>query len=64
MKLGGINLFLKCDHDPLKTPLRYMFQQILVYWKIIYKHNFSPHNILLWSCRCMVFRNKSLFYEN
>jgi len=24
-------------------------KQVLLYWKMIYKHNFSPHNIPLWN---------------
>ncbi len=66
MKLGGIHFFLRCDYDLKKLPVKLsvFHQQVLLYWKMIYKHNFSPHDVPLWNCRYVVFRNKSLFYKN
>lgn len=66
LKLGGINLLLRCDYDLKKLPVKLsvFHQQVLLYWKLIYKHNFSPHNVPLWNCRYVVFRNKSIFYKS
>lgn len=55
--------FLRCYYDLKKLPVKLsaVYQQVLLYWKMIYKHNFSSHNVPLWNCRYAVFRNKSLF---
>uniref|UniRef100_A0A3B3H9P1 Reverse transcriptase domain-containing protein n=1 Tax=Oryzias latipes TaxID=8090 RepID=A0A3B3H9P1_ORYLA len=64
--LGGIELLLKCDFDYRKLPIKLStyHQQVLLYWKLIYKHNFSPHNTPIWNCRYVLCRNKSIFYKN
>ncbi len=64
--LGGINLLLRCDFDIKKIPIKLsaFHQQVLLYWKMIFKHNFSPHNTPLWNCRYVLLRNKSIFYQN
>lgn len=43
MKLGGL---LKCDYDLEMLPIKLsaFHQQILLYWKMIYRHHLSPHN--------------------
>ncbi len=66
MKLGRIHFLLRCDYDlkKLRDKLPVFHQQVLLDWKMIYKHNFSPHNVPLWNYRYVVFRNKSLFYKN
>lgn len=65
-KIGGIDFLLCCDFDVRKIPIQLspFHQQILMYWKMIYKHNFSPHNTPVWNCRYITFRNKSLFNKN
>ena len=65
-ELGGIKFLLKCDYDIRKLPIKLsaFYQQVLLYWKMIYKHNYSPHNTPLWNCRYVVFRNKSLCFNN
>ncbi len=62
--LGGINLLLRCDFDIKKIPIKLsaFHQQVLLYWKMIFKHDFSPHNTPLWNCRYVLLRNKSVFF--
>lgn len=38
-------------------------QQVLLYWKLIYKHNYRPHNTPLWNCCYIKVRNKSIFVQ-
>ena len=66
MKLGGINLLLRSDYDLSKLPIKLSayHRQVLQYWKLIYKHNYSPHNTPIWNCRYLLFKNKSLFYKD
>uniref|UniRef100_A0A669EBX3 Reverse transcriptase domain-containing protein n=1 Tax=Oreochromis niloticus TaxID=8128 RepID=A0A669EBX3_ORENI len=63
--LGGINLLLRCDFDIRKLPIKLssFHQQVLLYWKLIYKHNYSPHNTPIWNCRYIKVGNKSIFME-
>ena len=62
--LGGVTFLLRCDLDLNKLPVKLsaFHQQVLHYWKMIYRHNFSPHNTLLWNCRYILSRNKSFFF--
>lgn len=48
---GGIDFLLRCDFEPskLKCKLSSFHSQVLLYWKLIYKHNFSPHSCSLWN---------------
>ncbi len=39
-------------------------KQVILYWKLIYKHNFSLHNSPIWNNRYILFRNKSLFIRD
>lgn len=50
-ELGGIQFFLKCDYDLSKLPLKLsaFHQQILLFWKLIHTHNFTPHNTPIWN---------------
>ena len=65
-KLGGINFLLRRDYDLTKLPVKLssFHQQVLLYWKMIYKHNFSPHNAAIWNCRYVLLKNKSIFLQN
>uniref|UniRef100_A0A3P9J195 Reverse transcriptase domain-containing protein n=1 Tax=Oryzias latipes TaxID=8090 RepID=A0A3P9J195_ORYLA len=62
-KLGGLKLVLISDFDINKLPiaLSEFHKQILLYWKILYVHNFSPHSNIIWNNRYILHRNKSLF---
>ena len=44
-KLGGIDFILRCDFHCTSLPVKLstFHQQALLYWKLIYKHNFTPH---------------------
>lgn len=66
MKLGGIKFLLSCDYDLKTLPYKIssFHYQTLFYWKMIYKHNFSPHNIPIWNCRYILHNRKSLFIQN
>lgn len=65
-KIGGLDLLLKCDFEVGKLPLKLsdFHKQILLYWKIVFTHNFSPHGATLWNNRVITVSKKSLFkYE-
>ncbi len=57
---------MRCDFSIQKLPLKLseFHKQVLLYWKLIYKHNFSPHNSPMWNNRYILFRNKSLFIRD
>uniref|UniRef100_A0A3Q2ZDV5 Reverse transcriptase domain-containing protein n=1 Tax=Kryptolebias marmoratus TaxID=37003 RepID=A0A3Q2ZDV5_KRYMA len=63
--LGGVNFLLRCDFDVKNLPVKLSFfhQQVLLYWRLIYKHNYSPHNTL-WNCRYIKSNRKSIFANN
>lgn len=62
-KLGGIEFLLSCDFTVQRLPVKLsqFHQQVLLYWKILYKHNFTPHNTPLWNNRYITVRNKSVY---
>ncbi|XP_013880656.1 uncharacterized protein LOC106529713 [Austrofundulus limnaeus] len=63
--LGGIEFLLRCDFLIQKLPIKLSLfhQQVLLYWKLLYNHNFTPHNSPIWNNRYITVRNKSLFYK-
>lgn len=63
--LGGIEFLLRCDYDLCKLPTKLsdFHQQVLLYWNLIYKHNFTPHNTPLWNNRYILSNRKSLFLD-
>ncbi len=62
-KLGGMNSLLICDLDINKIPLALskFHSQILHFWKMIFSHNFTPHNSVLWNNRTILIKRKSVF---
>lgn len=64
-KCGGISFLLQCDFELSKLPVKLsaFHQQVLLYWKLIFKHNFSPHNMSIWNNRCITVNRKSLFID-
>lgn len=64
-KLGGIKLLLKCDFTIQKLPIKLSLfhQQVLLYWKMLYSHNFSPHNTPIWNNRFILSKNKSIYIK-
>ena len=65
-KLGGIEFLLRCDYDLNKLSCKFssFHQQVLLYWRLIYRHNFSPHITPLWNCRYVLDKRKSIFLQN
>ncbi len=63
--LGGIDFLLKCNFSVDKIPVQLagFHRQALLVLKLVYKHNFSPHNYFIWNNKDILFKNKSLFYH-
>lgn len=64
--VGGIDFLLKCDFDISKLPLKLadFHKQALQYWKMLYKHNFSPHTTSIWNNRYILINRKSIYYKD
>ncbi len=57
-----LNVILRCPHCQLNSlPSN---NRVLLQWKMIYKNNFSPHNIPLWNTRVILSRRKSIFLKD
>lgn len=55
-------LLLRCDLCVSKLPIKSkskLHQQVLLYWKMIYKHNVTPHNSPIWNNTSVLFQRKS-----
>lgn len=63
-KCGGIEFLLKCDFCVSKLPIKLsrFHQQVLLCWKLAYKHNFTPHNSAIWNNRYILSKRKSLCF--
>ena len=63
--LGGLNFLLLCNYSIPKIPLKLsnFHQQVLLAWKMIYKHNFSPQSCFIWNNCNIVYKNKTLFLD-
>lgn len=61
-KVGGIEFLLVCDFEISKLPIKLsqFYQQVLLQWKMIFKHNFNPHNVPLWNNRAILSRREGL----
>lgn len=64
-KMGGIDFLLQCDYDICKLPTKLsdFHQQVLLYWKLLFCHNFTPHNTPLWNNRYILCNKKSFFLK-
>ena len=68
--VGGLDFLLRCDFDLSKLPLKLssFHRQVLQFGKLLFTHNFTPHNTVLWNNRVININKKSLFkldwYEN
>ena len=62
-KVRGIDFLLKCDFEMSKIPVKLsdFHKQALLYGKMIFTHNFSPHISLLWNSRVITINRKSIF---
>lgn len=38
--------------------------QVLLYWKILHKHYFTPHKAKIWNNRCIIHKRNSLVYKD
>ncbi|OOO00292.1 MAG: hypothetical protein ATN35_08065 [Epulopiscium sp. Nele67-Bin004] len=58
---GGIDFLLRCDFCLSKLPIKLskFHEQVLLYWKMIFKHNFTPHNSPIWNNRYILVKRKS-----
>jgi len=65
-RFGGLSFILNCNYsvDKLPVKLSNFHKQVFLAWSLIYKHNFSPHRYLIWNNRDILYKNKSLFFEN
>ena len=64
-KMGGMDFLLRCDFEcsSLAIKLSAFHQQALLYWKLIYNHNFTPHNTPVWNNRYIRLSRKSVYIE-
>lgn len=64
-KVGGLQFLLKCNYSFAKLPLKLsaFHKQVLLAWKICYKHNFSPHRCIIWNNENINKSNKSIFLQ-
>lgn len=64
-KVGSILFLLKCDFDSkLPIKLSKFHEQVLQYWKLIYKHNYTPHDVPIWNNRYILIRKKSFLSKS
>ncbi len=65
-KLGGIEFVLKCDFqvEKLPTKLSTFHKQVLLCWKLMYTHNFTPHQTPIWNNRYVVCNGRSLYLQH
>lgn len=63
--MGGIDFLLRCDFECSSLPIKLsaFHQQVLLYWKLIYNHNFTPHNTPVWNNRYIRLSRKSVYIE-
>lgn len=64
-RVGGLPYLLSCDFAISKLPIKLsdFHQQVLMYWKLIYKHNFTPHSSPIWNNRYVTLSRKSLYIK-
>ncbi len=51
-KFGGMDFVSRCDFaiQKLSVILSSFHLQVLLFWKLLYKHYFSPHDTPIWNC--------------
>lgn len=61
-----MEFLLRCDFTPQRLPIKLsqFHQQVLLYWKLLYNHNFTPHKTPIWNNRYITIRNKSLYNKD
>lgn len=65
-KIGGLNFLLLCNYNISKIPIKLsnFHKHMLLAWSLLFKHNFSPHRYYIWNNKDILYKNKSLFFEN
>lgn len=65
-KIGGIEFVLRCDFNADKLPIKLssFHKQVLLSWKLMYNHNFTPHQTPLWNNRYVLCNRKSVFLQH
>lgn len=65
-KLGGLSLLLSCNYNVEKLPVQLsrFHKQILLAWLLMYKHSFSPHTYVIWNNCNILYKSKSLLFQN
>ncbi len=65
-KCGGLHFLLACGFKCNKLPVKLSnyYKQALDAWKLIYKHNFSPHSCVIWNNQYILFKNKTIFWSD
>ncbi len=63
------NLFkklLQCPYITGRLPIAFSnyHKQVLLYWSLLYKHNFSPSRCFIWNNGYIHHNNKSLYMED
>lgn len=55
-----------CNYSIDRIPynLSKFHKQALLAWSLIFKHNFSPHRYFIWNNQDIVYKRKSLFFNN
>ncbi len=63
--VGGITFLLMCNYNISKLPVKLskFRQQVLLAWVLIYKPNFTPHTFFIWSNQNILYKNRSLFFN-
>lgn len=66
VECGGLNFLLTCDFKCTKLPIKLsnFHKQALNAWKLVYKHNFSPHSCVIWNNQYILFKTKTIFWND
>jgi len=63
--MGGTDFLLRCDFEFSSLPVKLstFHQQALLYWKLIYRHNMTPHNTPVWNNTHVLHCEKSVYLD-
>ncbi len=56
--------YLPVTLNKLPIKLCNFYKQALDVWKLIYKHNYSPHSCVIWNNQYILFKNKTIFWSD
>ncbi len=59
-KVGGLEFLLRCDFEISKLPIKLSDFHKLLYRKMVFTHNFTPHSSTLWNNRTITLNSKTL----